>query len=88
MTQSTAIDEFQAIILERLIEAFETDIALTIRVGPKVQRWIFKSLQVIEVNLLKGEIILRDGAALYASYEAAKHTGDDNIGFACADAKR
>ena len=186
MTKSTAMNEFQAIILERLIEAFETDIALPIRVGPQafgssmpeyihspaenfarrreditetggvriredeaaqrrqterrakcskerisrmeeafdwirkyvwdeearqallayaevkargwdwsrylnnrnrrnpkkkawikrtVQRWIFKSLQVIEVNLLKREIILRDGATLHVSHEEAKQMG-------------
>jgi hypothetical protein len=40
-----------------------------------VQRWIFKSLQVIEANLLKSEIILRSDAALHVSHEAAKHTG-------------
>ena len=186
MTKSTAMNESQAMILERLIEAFETDIALPIRVGPKafgsampeyihsaaenfarmreditetggartredeaaqrrqterrakcsrerisrmeeafdwvrkyvwdeearqvllayaeikargwdwsrylsnrnrrnpkkkawikrtVQRWIFKSLQVIEANLLKGEIILRSTATLHVSREEAKHPG-------------
>jgi hypothetical protein len=35
MTKSTAMTEQQATILERLIEAFETDIALPIRVGPQ-----------------------------------------------------
>lgn len=183
MTKSTAMNEFQAVILERLIEAFETDIALPIRVGPQafgssmpeyihspaenfarvredinetggartredeaaqrrkterrarcskerigrmeeafdwirkyvwdgearqvllayaevrargwdwsrylnnrncrnpqkkawvkrtVQRWIFKSLQVIEANLLKSEIILRHEATLHVSHEEAK----------------
>lgn len=186
MTKSTALNEFQAIILDRLIEAFETDMALPVRVGPKafgsampeyihtpaenfarareditetggarnredeaaqrrqterrakcskerisrmeeafnwirkyvwdeearqvllayaeikargwdwsrylnnrnrrnpkkpawvkrtVQRWIFKSLQAIEANLLKSEIILLDAATLHVSHEEAKHTG-------------
>jgi hypothetical protein len=35
MTKSTAMNEFQAMILERLIEAFETHIALPLRVGLK-----------------------------------------------------
>lgn len=35
MTKSTAMTEAQAEILERLIEAMETDIALPVRVGPK-----------------------------------------------------
>ena len=202
MTKSTAMNEFQAMILERLIEAFETDIALPVRVGPKafgsampeyihspaenfarqreditetggvrtredeaaqrrqterrakcskervsrmeeafdwirkyvwdeearqallayahvkargwdwsrylnnrnrrnlkkkawvkrtVQRWIFKSLQVIEANLLKSEIILRSAAALHVSREEAKRTGksitSDLHAWMIADAK-
>lgn len=35
MTKSTAMTEMQAEILERLIEAMETDIALPVRIGPK-----------------------------------------------------
>ncbi len=35
MTKPMSMTEAQAIILERLIEAMETDIALPIRVGPK-----------------------------------------------------
>ena len=35
MTKSTAMTEQQETILERLIEAFETDIALPVRVGPQ-----------------------------------------------------
>ncbi len=40
-----------------------------------VQRLIFKSLQVTEVNLLKSDLILRDGAALLVFHDEAKHRG-------------
>lgn len=35
MTKNTAMTEAQGLILERLIEAMETDIALPVRVGPR-----------------------------------------------------
>lgn len=35
MTKSMAMTAFQGMILERLIEAMETDIALPVRIGPK-----------------------------------------------------
>ncbi|MDL2408031.1 hypothetical protein PY650_20665 [Rhizobium calliandrae] len=40
-----------------------------------VQRWIFKSLQMIEANLPKSEIILRGEVTLHVSHTEAKHTG-------------
>lgn len=40
-----------------------------------VQRWIVKSLQIIETNIHKGAIILRESATLHVAHERAKPTG-------------